>query len=461
MRLRHHAVPLIALVLLAACGKYAVKDTLFNRAERIKRKSAIANPFGANNVVTRQDAGTQAYDLQVTLAGIAWDRELFQWDTIEPKPRQLDWSGTDRIVELARACDMQLLPVLDHCATWARHDILEKPEDKVIQVPNSIHWGNYVRAAVGRYKGEVRFWEIWNRPDDPGHFAGSPAEYVRVLKTAYAEARAADSDCVVLMGAVADAAWLAKALASGAAKNCDVIGLALTPSKPKPPDAILIERKPDKGNEDAPPDGEKTRTLSLAAERPFSEARELMAVRDQLERFKSVLENHKIKKPVWITSAKMKPAPAEAQARFLVKFYATAMAYGADCVFLESFVSERDGSVSGGLLYPDLSRRPAAKAYAMLSMLLANVVSARIVKDNPGGLTVYEFRSLTELIRITWSKREDVAQLPVGYKQVHDINGVARALTPDEEESGQLTVGPDPLFITARIVEQGPPPAAE
>jgi len=446
-------------VLPAACGNYAVKDTLLNRAERIRRKSAVANPFGANNVVTHRKAGTQAYDLQVTLAGVAWDRELFQWDTIEPEPGRSDWSRTERMVEQARACGMRLLPVLDHCATWARRDILEKHENKVIQVPNSIHWGNYVRAAVKRYRGEVRFWEIWNRPDDPGHFAGSPAEYVHLLKIAYAEARAADPDCVVLMGAVADAAWLEKALASGAAKHCDIIALALTPAKAKQAQAILIQRKPEKGDEHAQFVGEKTRTLNLAAQSPFSEARELMAVRDQLDRFKSVLENHNVNKPIWITCAKMRPAPVEEQARFLVKFYATAMAYGADCVFLDRFVSERDGSVAGGLLFPDLSRRPAAKAYAVLSMLLGNVVSSRIVKDNPGGLTVYEFRTLAELIRVTWSKNEDVVRLPVDYKEVLDMDGVARILTPEEEESGQLTVGPDPLFIKARIVERPGPPS--
>jgi len=451
MRLRY-ALPLAAALLAAACHPYVIKDKFLNRSLRIRRRSAVVNPFGANSIATHEQAGARRYELQTRLAGIGWTREVFPWGKMEPEFQKRDWSFTNGILEQTEALGVRLLPVIDQCATWARYDFLAESADKAIQVPNIYHWRNHVRMTVGRYKDKVEFWEIWNRPDDPAHFAGQHQDYVRLLKAAYSAARGADPNCVVLMGTVADADWLDRVLKLGAANYCDIICLALTAADTRPTTTILTERKPP----DTEPvgDNRKAGRMPELSAKPYSEARELMGIKDQLGRFKVVLENHQVNKPFWVTSAAMRPAPARLQARFLVKLYTTAMAYGANCVFCEDFVSHLNGGVAEGLLYPDLSRRPAAEAHALLSKLLAHVVSGRVIADNPGGLTHYEFKALDEIIQVAWSAGESAAPLPLGYKRVYDMHGEIRPLTVGEEKTGELIVRKEPVFITAEIIEQ-------
>ncbi len=465
MRLRS-VVSLAAALLVAGCGQYFIKDTLTNRRARIRARSSAANPFGVNNVVTGPRAETEPYQWQVALAGVGSTREAFRWGALQPKLRRWDWSAADRIVDRAQANGLQLLPVLDRCATWARRDVLTIPKDKTIQVPNVVHWENHVRRTVERYKDKIDFWQIWDRPDDVEHFAGTPEEYVRLLKIAYTQARRADSDCVVLMGGAADPAWLESALAFGAGKYCDIVGVTLSGSRAEFLKVTLTETGKDQQASETVPLGaddaaeaddspeEKTRTLSMAAVRPFDETEELRAAMNQLAVFKAVLAKHKVHKPIWVTSASVRPAPAGAQARFLVKLYAAAMAHGADRLFWEKLVSESDSSAAAGLLYPDLSLRTAGEAHAVLSRLLKYATSARVVKEDLGGLSAYEFRSHDETILVAWGEKETVLPLPAGYKQVYNMLGQVRPLTEGEEKAGELAVGIEPVFITAEIIAQ-------
>ena len=50
----------------------------------------------------------------------------------------------------------------------------------------------------------VTHWEIWNEPDLPFFWHGTKAEYARLLKVGYLATKHADSDSVVLFGAVAN-----------------------------------------------------------------------------------------------------------------------------------------------------------------------------------------------------------------------------------------------------------------
>ena len=467
-----YVVSSMAALLLAGCGRYAVEDTLYNRTTTIELTSSIVSPFGANGVATHQQAATRPYDLQVTRAGIRWSRETLAWDSIEPKFRERDWTEADHVVERTKAFGLDLLPVLGRCATWARDDVTTGADNKTIQPPNVIHWGRHVKAIVGRYKDRVRFWEIWERPDDPDYFEGSPEDYVRLLKAAYTQARTADRDSVILMGTVTDPAWFESALAFGAGKHCDIVSVALTSELPEPAQAPPAEQGEDEAaaeNDaatDEPEPGEDTTPAApggpereeeqppAAAPKPFDEAAELAAVRDQLDRFAAALKKHRVRKPVWVTSAGAVPAPAEAQAGFVVKLHATAMAHGADCLFWQEIVSERDGGIAEGLLYPDLSRRPAAKAYATLSKLLGYVTSCRVIAEDPNGLTAYEFRGLDELVLVVWSHAERTMPLPPGLKMIYDLYGEDRPLGEGEEKIGEVLVTRQPVFITTEIIEE-------
>ena len=105
------------------------------------------------------------------------------------------------------ACD--ILARLDAPPDWARG----APTGAKVAVShspprNNADYADYVSAVVSRYKGKIRYFQIWNEPNLEGEWAGrpNPAEYTALLKAAYEAAHAANPDVVVLMAPLAPTA---------------------------------------------------------------------------------------------------------------------------------------------------------------------------------------------------------------------------------------------------------------
>lgn len=72
-------------------------------------------------------------------------------------------------------------------------------------------WARFVATAVGRYKGRVRVWEMWNEPDFTLFWSGSVADYARLLKVGFLAARSADPSATVLVGGMMYWEWTNRA----------------------------------------------------------------------------------------------------------------------------------------------------------------------------------------------------------------------------------------------------------
>ncbi len=57
---------------------------------------------------------------------------------------------------------------------------------------NMDDWRDYVRTLANRYKGRIRFWELWNEPDYAGTFTGSMSTLAQMAVIAKQELIAAD-----------------------------------------------------------------------------------------------------------------------------------------------------------------------------------------------------------------------------------------------------------------------------
>jgi hypothetical protein len=146
-------------------------------------------------------------------AGIGWLRQEFPWDDIEihgqgdfqdrrTQPPQSAWDKYDRIVDLSNEYGLRLVARLDTVPAWAR------PAGSTFTHPptNLNDYGDFVAAVVGRYRGKIRYYQIWNEPNlafEWGNQDVSAAAYARLLQVAYTRAKAADPDCVIIAGALA------------------------------------------------------------------------------------------------------------------------------------------------------------------------------------------------------------------------------------------------------------------
>jgi len=133
-------------------------------------------------------------DLEISAKGDFWDHK---WDVSA-------WAKYDRIVDMARERDLQLIVRLDNPPSWSRADGNERgacaPPDRLQD------YGDFVEAVVRRYRGKVRYYQIWNEPNIYPEWGKQPvdaAAYTRLLQEGYRRAKAADPNCVILSAGLA------------------------------------------------------------------------------------------------------------------------------------------------------------------------------------------------------------------------------------------------------------------
>ena len=196
--------------------------------------------------------------------GAPWIVELFAWAGIEPDQGQFDWRHTDQIVDHAANQGLTVIARLGLVPAWARPDPRER--ETTLNYLGADHYddfADFVRAFVGRYRGRVRHVIVWNEPNlsfEWGMRPVSASEYVELMKVAYAAAKEADPNVIVLAGALAptrepvgsptglsDLIYLQQMYDAGAAEHFDALaahsyGLTSPANESPNPDRINFRR---------------------------------------------------------------------------------------------------------------------------------------------------------------------------------------------------------------------------
>jgi polysaccharide biosynthesis protein PslG len=175
------------------------------------------NPLGVNVFLEQEvEAAKRAQVVQMAAdAGFHWLRQEFPWQDIEihgkgdfedrrHEPYRSAWDKYDQIVELAEAHDMELIVRLSTPPAWSRAQgsavgDYAPPDDYQ-------DYADFVSAVVSRYRGRIRYYQLWNEPNihpEWGHYPINPEDYVNLLKAGSEAARAADPDVVIIAGALA------------------------------------------------------------------------------------------------------------------------------------------------------------------------------------------------------------------------------------------------------------------
>lgn len=155
------------------------------------------------------------------------------WLDLEPKRDIWNWERLDRIVIASRAAGAKILLPLQATPEWAS----SKPENNgsyghgANAMPTDIRlWENYVRKVVGRYKGKIEAYEVWNEPNLKNFFDGTPGEMELLTRRAASIIREVDPSAKLVCASITGSygiAWLKAYLATGIGRQCDVIGYHL------------------------------------------------------------------------------------------------------------------------------------------------------------------------------------------------------------------------------------------
>ncbi len=174
------------------------------------------NPLGINTFLQAEPDPNKVAQMldMIATAGFSYIRQPFFWYEIEPEPGVFwdtkwnvsTWEKYDRIVELARERGIEIIARLDKPPRWARAG-----QPNLDQCPDGppTHYEDYARfveTVVTRYRGKIRYIQIWNEPNlrnEWGCQPIDPAAFTRLLALAYQAAKRADPDVLVLMPGLA------------------------------------------------------------------------------------------------------------------------------------------------------------------------------------------------------------------------------------------------------------------
>lgn len=173
-----------------------------------------------------------------------WDANV-SWAEIEPAPGVWRFDRLDSLVALARVHGVAIYLTLGRTPRWASSRPTEPSAyGSGEQAPPAdiATWTAYVDTIAKRYRGRIAAYEIWNEPNMPGFFSGTPDDLVALASAAYPAIKRADSTTAVISpstsGGMRGVAWLSLYLQQGGAQFTDVVGFHAYATN-EAPEAIL------------------------------------------------------------------------------------------------------------------------------------------------------------------------------------------------------------------------------
>lgn len=160
-------------------------------------------------------------------------RETFRWHAIEPEKGRFNWGPVDGLVDDVEGAGLDILAILMAAPAWAGGS-----DSRFGASPpkSPADFGRFVEAVVKRYKGRIKYYELWNEPNIPRFWGGrraNPKEFIALLEAGYRAGKRADPDAVFVMGGltklVDDRGFIDAVLKSGGLDACDRIGVHLYP----------------------------------------------------------------------------------------------------------------------------------------------------------------------------------------------------------------------------------------
>jgi hypothetical protein len=159
-----------------------------------------------------------------------WDAySNLDWAEVNSAAGKYNFYWVDQFVALNQARGASVIYTFGRTPQWAS----SKPTAPGPYGPgqcapptNLANWDAYVTAIVTHVAGKIKFWELWNEPDDPNFYCGDIPTMITMAQHARTIIKGIDPTATVLSPAVTGGpgpSWLTTFLAGGGAASVDVI----------------------------------------------------------------------------------------------------------------------------------------------------------------------------------------------------------------------------------------------
>jgi hypothetical protein len=373
-------------------------------------------------------AGSTAWPAAPFASWRFWDTYSV-WPWLEPVKGEWHFERLDKLVSLAEEHRVEVLLPLALSPEWAS----ARPGEKsaygkgMAAEPGDIEdWKKYVRTIGTRYRGKVRYYEMWNEPNLKNFYSGDLAGMLALSQETYNVLKGIDPENVIVSpspsGGYKETAykWLDDFLSKGGGDFADVIGYHFYVA-PGPP--------------------------------------ELMAAK--IARVREIMGRHGLRdKPLWNTESgwfidnrqtPVKPTPsgskskvldADEAAAYVARAHLIGWASGVDRFYYYAWDNKEMG-----LVEPDgKTLKPAAVAYKVISdwIVGATMKSCRSTKEGTW---------ICELVRengyfgwILWHpSRTGTYRYSDNWKivQARKLDGTRRDMTSEKA----VEIGPAPVLV--------------
>ena len=326
------------------------------------------------------------------------------WGAVEPEEGKFQWKDLDEQMKYLKERQIECGALLLGSPGWNKADAPGH-----LPVNNLPGWSRYVSEVVKHLKGQAKYFEVWNEPPNFTGRKQTPADYAKIVVSAYDAAKAANPDCLVGLAAKsAHINYLEQVIKAGAKDHFDWIALH--------PYEVLDGIADKSGTEPIFMNIVPTVRKMLAAQNPA-----------------------KANVPILFTElgCDARSKGADRQAHVLVKAYTMSIAQGVACV---QWFEGRDGD-SGpmGLIDDKGVARPAYKALGQMITHLGQHPRylGWLMLNNRN--YAFAFQGVKGNVLITWTPSDTKDRAGFG-QEVSLVNPLTGETT--RSESYELTTAP-------------------
>jgi hypothetical protein len=346
-------------------------------------------------------------------AGIRMVRSFPEWQEIQPARDAWQWQRADERVESAARNGIEIFGCLHYLAPWASSG----GDSRTFPLKDIKDWAAYSEQVIARYRGKIRYWEVYNEFN--GGFApkGTPKDYAGLVAASYDAGKRVHPESRIGIGcADVDLSFLEEVIRQGASGKFDFVVVH--------PYALM--------------------SAAMAGREPVF-LRLADTLRAMLKKTGQRDGIELIASEIGVQSTN-DAAKETVQAEAVVKAYALCMAQGIGKVFWFEGRGPTYGKEGDfGLLRQDWSRRPSFEATRTMTSLFGPS-SRRLGWWNPTGKSYgFLFSGSREPVLVLWASGDAGDALTfAGAVTLTTLGGQASSLPAGTA----LTVTRTPVFIT-------------
>ena len=151
-----------------------------------------------------------------------WDSGV-DWHEINTSQGVYDWTNFDRWMTLAQQHNVEVVYTFGRVPSWANGG-----QGTMVPMTNMQYWDDFVRAVATRSAGRVKYWEIWNEPNDLHFWTGDIPTLLTMAQHAQQIIKSIDPNAIILTPAptwtaTAPYQWMTSYLQGGGGNYADII----------------------------------------------------------------------------------------------------------------------------------------------------------------------------------------------------------------------------------------------